>query len=78
MSDDRTNDTNTTGRPLVERLRTTLDAARGNLQVRARLRVLLEDPAQLDSLVGELGPNHAVVRDLLEVAGLSEPSERAA
>jgi hypothetical protein len=87
MSDESTNDTTTNAnasdaiaprRPLVERLRTTLDAARGNLLVRERVRTMLADPQQLDELVRELGPNHAVIRDLLEVAGLGEPDERAA
>lgn len=54
-------------RPLAERLRKTLVAARGNMQIRQRLRGIVSDPERLDPIVRELGPSHAVVRELLEV-----------
>jgi hypothetical protein len=36
---------------------------------------MLCDPAKLAALVRELGPNHAIVRELLEITGLSESGE---
>jgi hypothetical protein len=59
-------------RPLAERLRKTLAAARGDLQIRQRLRGLISDPERWDPIVRELGPSHAVLRDLLEVGGHGE------
>jgi hypothetical protein len=64
----------TTERPLADRLRTTLVAARGNLQIRERLTRMLADPARLDSIVRELGPRHALVRELLTIARHGESS----
>jgi hypothetical protein len=60
-------------RSLAERLRKTLVAARGDLQIRRRLRGFISDPERWDPIVRELGPGHAVVRDLLEVGGHGEP-----
>lgn len=66
-------------RPLADRLRTTLYAARGNMEIRERLRSIVEDPNRLDSIVQELGPRHALIRELLLLTGRSESSsERAA
>lgn len=55
-------------RPLVDRLRTTLQAARGNVQIRERLKTLIVDPEEFDPIVRELGPRHALVRELLAIA----------
>lgn len=54
-------------RPLADRLRTTLHAARGNVQIRERLKRIIADPNQLDPIVRELGPRHALVRELLTI-----------
>ena len=59
-------------RTLAGRLRKTLVAARGDLQIRRRLRTVISDPERWDPIVRELGPGHAVVRDLLEVGGHGE------
>jgi hypothetical protein len=56
-------------RPLADRLRKTLAAARGNSHIRHRLRGIVADPARLEPIVRELGPSHALVRELLEVGG---------
>jgi hypothetical protein len=56
-------------RPLADRLRTTLHAARGNVQIRERLRGIIADPARFEPIVRELGPRHALVRELLAIAG---------
>jgi len=56
-------------RPLADRLRKTLTAARGNLHIRQRLRGIVSDPACLEPIVRELGPSHALVRELLEGGG---------
>jgi hypothetical protein len=67
-------------RPLADRLRTTLDAARGNMEIRERLKELVDDPSRLDPIVQELGPRHALVRELLAIArhGESAAATRAA
>jgi len=80
MSDrNRDHDENGSDRPLTERLRLTLQAARGNVEIRERLRGIVADPDRLDSIVRELGPRHALVRDLLAIARHSDsPTERAA
>lgn len=57
-----------TERPLADRLRMTLVAARGNLQIRERLKRMIADPDRLDSIVRELGPRHALVGELLKIA----------
>lgn len=54
---------------LAERLRTTLEAARANEQIRARLKRMLAEPDRLDWIVRELGPRHAIVRDLIAMTG---------
>ena len=56
-------------RPLADRLRTTLHAARGNVQIRERLKRLIADPDQLDPIVRELGSRHALVRELIAITG---------
>ncbi len=58
-----------TERPLADRLRTTLHAARGNVQIRERLRGIIADPARFEPIVRELGPRHALVRELLVITG---------
>ena len=63
-------------RALAERLRKSLLAARGDLQIRRRLRGVISDPERWNPIVRELGPGHAVVRDLLEVGGHGEPEPR--
>ena len=57
------------GQSLAERLRKSLDNARGNPRIRERLQQLAEDPAWLESIVLQLGPRHAVVRELLLLTG---------
>ena len=54
---------------LAERLRTTLEAARANEEIRARLKRMLAEPDRLASIVRELGPRHAIVRDLIAMTG---------
>lgn len=56
---------------LITALWQTLHAARGNAQIRERLVDLVGDPIQLEALVRQVGPSHAVVRDLLEMARAS-------
>lgn len=53
---------------LEERLRTSLRDARGNLEIRRQLVQLARDPARLDALSRELGPTHALLRDLRRLA----------
>jgi hypothetical protein len=66
-------------RSVADRLRTALHAARGNERIRACLREIVSDPARLDPIVRELGPRHALVRDLFVMARRSEAAtERAA
>jgi hypothetical protein len=60
-------------RPLADLLRKTLTAARGNLAIRERLRVIVSDPVRLESIVRELGPTHALVRELLQVGRHGQP-----
>ena len=43
---------------LDDRLRTTLNAARGNMQIRERLKQLAADPERFEPIVRELGPRH--------------------
>ena len=59
-------------RSLVDRLRTTLQAARGNVQIRERLKTMIADPERFDSIVRELGTRHAIVRELLVIARHTE------
>ena len=63
-------------RPLADLLWKTLAAARGNMQVRQRLRGIVSDPARLQPIVQELGPNHAVVRELLEIGRHGQPDPK--
>ena len=64
---------------LDERLRTTLNAARGNMQIRERLKQLVADPERFGPIVRELGPRHALVRELLAIARHGDGNaERAA
>lgn len=66
-------------RPLADQLRTTLHAARGNMEIRERLRSIADDPARLDPIIHELGPRHALIRELLLLTGRRESAkERAA
>jgi|MudIll2142460700_1097286.scaffolds.fasta_scaffold2711779_1 hypothetical protein len=53
---------------LADRLTQTLQAARGNLQIRERLKDMLAESNRLEAIVRELGPRHALVRDLLVIA----------
>lgn len=53
---------------LEERLRTSLRDARGNLEIRRQLARLARDPARVDALRRELGPTHALIRDLQRLA----------
>ena len=55
-------------RSLADRLTQTLQAARGNLQIRERLKDMLAESNRLEAIVRELGPRHALVRDLLVIA----------
>lgn len=52
---------------LVDRLRKTLQAARGDLQIRDHLKQMLSEPGRLDEITRELGAGHTLVRGLLEV-----------
>jgi hypothetical protein len=72
MMDEHSSNENASG-TLAGRLRKTLLAARGDLQIRRRLRSVISDPERWDPIVRELGPGHAVVRDLLEVGSHGEP-----
>jgi len=54
---------------LEERLRTSLQDARANLEIRRRLVSLARDSARLEALGRELGPTHALLRDLRRLAG---------
>jgi hypothetical protein len=63
---------NGTERPLADQLRTTLHAARGNVQIREHLRGIIADPARFEPIVRELGPRHALVRELLAITGHAE------
>jgi len=56
----------------------TLDAARGNPEVRERLRLLVADPERVEPIVLELGRRHALVRELFTIAASRETSEGAA
>jgi hypothetical protein len=77
MSDSSRNPYEQLDRPLVDRLRATLQAARGNERIRERLKGIIADPERFDPIVQELGPGHALVRELLAIARHGE-SERAA
>jgi hypothetical protein len=59
-------------RSLADRLRTTLHAARGNLQIRECLKDIISDPSRFEPIVRELGPRHALVRELLTITQHSE------
>jgi hypothetical protein len=74
---DRSHSENTE-RPLTDRLRTTLDAARGNMEIRERLKALVEDPRRFDPIVKELGARHGLVRELLAIARHGEPAANRA
>jgi hypothetical protein len=65
-------------RPVAERLRTALHAARGNERIRECLREIAADPARLEPILRELGPRHALVRELFAIARRPETVERAA
>ena len=60
---------NGSNQQLAKRLRTSLDAARANEEIRARLKRMLAEPDRLDWIVRELGPRHAIVRDLIAMTG---------
>ena len=47
--------------PIVHRLRNTLQAARGNPQIRERLVEIVDDPERFDPIVRELGMRHALL-----------------
>jgi len=66
-------------RPVADRLRTALHAARGNERIRQCLREIASDPERLEPIVRELGPRHALVRDLFVMARRSDAAtDRAA
>lgn len=65
-------------RPLADRLRTALDAARGNMEIREQLKGLVEDPRRLGPIVQELGARHGLVRELLAIARHSESAANRA
>jgi hypothetical protein len=58
---------------LASALRRTLRAAQANLEIRERVRALLDDPNRLAHLVRQLGPTHAVLRDLRALVHHGEP-----
>lgn len=62
---------------LGDRLRITLNAARGNLEIRAQLRKLVADPARFGPIVEELGARHALVRELLTITRHGEAESAA-
>lgn len=72
---ERSNDSD---RSLADRLRATLHAARGNEQIRERLQAIVSDPERLDPILQELGPRHALVRDLLVITRYGAENEEAA
>ncbi len=53
---------------LASRLRTTLQAARGNIRVREQLVALVSDPARFDPIVRQFGPGHSLILALRELA----------
>ena len=63
---------------LVDRLRRTLQAARGDLQIRERLKQMIAEPGRLVEIVAQLGGRHTLVRDLLVIARATESKDRAA
>jgi hypothetical protein len=52
---------------LNRRLRSTLEAARCNTELRDRLSRLVDDPAWVQPIVNELGKNHALVIELFRI-----------
>jgi hypothetical protein len=52
---------------LDRRLRSTLEAARCNTELRDRLSRLVEDQSWLEPIVSELGKNHALVIELFRI-----------
>lgn len=64
---------------LENRLRKTLVAARGDLQIRERLTQMLSEPGRLDEITRDLGAGHTLVRELLSIVRPNEArQERAA
>jgi len=55
-------------KPLARRLRTALNAARGNIEIRQRLKHVTDDPRQLASIREVLGGSHAAFLDLLVIS----------
>lgn len=79
MGTDNRNLAQESTRSLVERLRTALLAARGNAQIRERLREIVADSERFDEITRELGSRHALVRELVAFARHGDPrGERAA
>lgn len=74
------NGTNSNGssQHLAERLRKTLEAARASEEIRARLKQMLAEPDRLDWIVRELGPRHAIVRDLIAITARVDSAADAA
>jgi len=60
---------------LVDRLRRTLQAARGDLQIRERLTQLIAEPGRLDEIVAQRGGRHTRVRDLLVITRAAESTQ---
>ena len=64
---------------LASRLRSALQAARCNLDIRERLVALVSDPIRFDPIVREFGAGHSIVRALREIALLDgQPPGRSA
>lgn len=63
---------------LVDRLRRTLQAARGDLQIRERLTQMIAEPGRLDEIVAQLGGRHTLVRDLLSITRAADSTQNRA
>lgn len=65
---------------LEERLRSSLRQARGNLEIRSRLIRLVRDRERFDALRRDLGPTHALIRELrsLDPDAEREPAKGSA
>jgi hypothetical protein len=69
-------DANRSAADLEASLRRSLREARGNPEIRRRLARLAGDPERIETLRRELGPGHALLRDLRLLA--PEPAAGAA
>lgn len=67
------------GGDLASQLRRTLQAARGDLQIRERLKQMVLEPGRLEEIVAELGARHTLVRDLIAITrAAGSAADRAA